>query len=238
MTGTRRVVLLGTVVLLGVAVVTGLRSFRDSGALPAEDVAPIEALVDTTSALSWREQVEALSDRYRNVEDVEALGYVSADDDKFTEWHHYFRWPVIDDDRILDPEEPEALLYKVTEDGGRELVAIVFMLPLRYNYANTSDIGGGTGVWHLHPTLCFAGDPFSDPQLGRVDLTCPQGANAPQSLMVHAWVVPNACGPFAPALLERTEDELHGLEIGVDEDGNAPGCAPELARLAWPELGS
>lgn len=207
---------------------------RDRSKLPASDMVELERLTDVDAALEWRNETERLAAVFADPEAAKQQGYVSMETLAVSPWEHLINWSTLDDDTVLDPNEPEALLYKV-EDGTWTLQAVMYLLPLRYNYANTPAIAGGNGLWHVHRTVCLKGDPLEDPSLGVVDPLCAKGPNAPQSLMIHVWVQPNPCGPFAP-LLTDTADIVNKALGGVDENGNVQQCDTSLTERVWPEL--
>lgn len=239
MTCMRRLFLI-LVPLVAVGVVAGSLLFRNSGALSDQDLAPVQALVDIDDALAWRADVETASVKFEDYRSALQEGFVPLEPANLTKWEHLVHWSAVADDVIFDPARPEALLYQV-ENGRWTLMAEVFMLPVRYNYANTPAIAEGKSVWHTHPTACLEGDPFEDPKLGALDLLCQSGVMFPNVMMTHAWVQPNSCGPFAtaidPAVLaeeQGTADFVTRGVSGVDENGDIPGCEPELAERVWP----
>lgn len=231
------------VAVASVASIAASVVLRDSGRLSQEDLRVIAALEDTDSALRWRAAVEKAVPSDLRIEGLKDQGYVSLRDDELTDWVHYINWGYIDDGRRLDPENPESYLFKILPDGQLELRAVVFMLPDRYTYANTPEIADGAGVWHTHPTTCLAGNPFERPEDGRIDASCASGVKLPGRLMIHAWVKPNLCGPFAPALVEPDpelppwvpHDFIREGLAGADKNGEIPGCEENLARLVWPD---
>ena len=233
----RRALIWGAVVA-SVGMIAASVVLRDAGTLTDEELAPVQNLLGVDDALRWRGAVEAALPEDFSIEGLERDGYISFREDVVLPWVHYGNWTYIEDDRILDPSQPEAYLFRILPDGERELVAMVFMLPRRYTYANTPDIADGSGMWHLHPNLCLAGDPFEDPELGWLDQDCPEGANFPRNLMVHAWIAPNACGPFAAEFLPTRTDTENGIGTSfdaADRNGLSPGCDQELAERVWPE---
>lgn len=216
---------------------------RDAGNLSKEDLGIVTALDDVEAALRWRAEVEKAVPADLGVGRLEDRGYTSFMEDELTNWVHYINWGYVDDERSLDPAQPESYLFKVLPDDTLELRAVVFMLPARYTYANTPDIADGGGVWHTHPMTCLAGDPFAKPEDGRIDGSCAVGAKFPDRLMIHAWVKPNLCGPFAPAIVEPDpdlppwvpQDFIREHLAGADKNGEIPGCEEDLARSVWPE---
>jgi len=237
-----RKLVIGFVAFAAVSSIAASVLFRQAGRLSQDDLQVVTTLDDTDSALRWRDEVENAVPSTLRIEDLEARGYTSFQEDELTNWVHYINWGYIDDERNLDPEQPESYLFKVLSDGVLELRAVVFMLPSRYTFANTPDIAGGAGVWHTHPVTCLVGDPFANPADGRIDGSCAVGAKFPERLMIHAWVKPNLCGPFAPALVEPDpnlppwvpQDFIREHLAGADKNGAIPGCEEDLARAVWP----
>lgn len=242
MTARLRRFVVGSAAVASVASIVASVVLRDPGELPAEDLRVVEELADVESALLWRAAVEEAVPQDLRIERLEEQGYTSFREDELTNWVHYINWGFVDDTRNLDPEQPESYLFKVLQDGELELRAVVFMMPERYTYTNTPEIAQGAGVWHTHPMTCLAGDPFVDPEKGRIDGSCAVGAKFPDRLMIHAWVKPNLCGPFAPAIVEPDPDLppwvpqefIREHLAGVDKNGEIPGCEESLARRTWP----
>ena len=113
---------------------------------------------------------------------------------------HYVNWDWIDDDVWLDPDAPESLVYQPQPDGSKKLVSAMYMLPDHVALEDVPDSGGALMQWHIHDDLCFTADPVA-PQLE--DQTGPDGACRPPLVkvgdwaMIHVWIVPHECGPFA-----------------------------------------
>ena len=87
------------------------------------------------------------------------------------------------------------------------------------------NVGGKLTQWHIHNNLCFTPDPVA-PTVGgltNADGTCtPPLVKGTEAPMLHVWIVPHECGPFA-ALdgiaggqikpgEERWCDHVHGAE--------------------------
>lgn len=225
-----------------VASILGSVLLRGAARLSDEDAKIVTDLTSVEAALAWRLAVEQAVPVDISIEGLVAEGYTSLKEDEFTNWVHYVNWDYIDDERVLDPAQPESYLFKVQSDGSRKLMALVYSMPERYTYANTPDIAEGAGVWHTHPTTCLGGDPFEDPSLAWIDGACANGPNFPNRLMIHAWVEPNLCGPFAaviieadPSLPEVSQKYIRERLAGFDKEGKVPGCEEELAKQTWPE---
>ena len=129
---------------------------------------------------------------------AEALGYHTIGDG-VTGDEHLINWAYLDDGRILDPDYPEALVYN-TRKGGRELEAAMFMLPPGATLDTVPDVGGALTQWHIHDNLCFTNDPVAPRVVGLTDgngnCRAPSVKLEPVP-MIHVWITPNPCGPFA-----------------------------------------
>jgi hypothetical protein len=136
--------------------------------------------------------------RWNDVTRAESDGFVSMHDG-FTGSEHFVHWDWIQDDVVLDPSLPESLVYRVEPGGGRVLEAAMFVMPSRYDLSNTPDVGGRLTQFHVHDKLCFDDEPV--PKFFRVvraDGTCINGlVKRLMSPMLHVWIRPNPCGPFA-----------------------------------------
>ena len=126
-------------------------------------------------------------------------------------------WDWIDDNDIFDPTHPESLLYKVEPNGERILEAAMFILPKRYTLENKPDVGGKLVQFHIHTKLCFTNTPapkFARPT--RLDGSCtPPLVKLLTNAMIHVWIRPNPCGPFA---------ELGGFAAGAVREGEKHAC--------------
>jgi len=148
---------------------------------------------------------------------AEAAGFRSIGD-AGTGHEHLINWAWIDDDVFLDPDHPESLVYRPGPDGTRELVSAMYMLPPDVGLDEVPDIGGALMQWHVHEDLCFTRDPEA-PKVAAVirpGATCPAGTVPFQrSPMIHVWIVPHACGPFAA---------LDGVGAGQVAPGETTRC--------------
>ena len=120
----------------------------------------------------------------------------------------------MNDTDILDPNKPESLVFDTTVQP-KKLVAAMFMLNPGDSLDTVPDVGGALTQWHIHNNLCFTTD-------GHVGgLTDGEGkchqplVNGPQTPMMHVWIVPNACGPFAA---------LEGIGAGQVKPGESRAC--------------
>jgi hypothetical protein len=155
--------------------------------------------------------------QWADVEVAEAAGFRSIGD-AATGHEHYIQWDWIDDDVMLDPDRPESLVFTRGPDGTKQLVAAMFMLPRSYGLEDVPDWGGDLMQWHVHGDLCFTNDPDAPKVAGTKPLGAPCReplVDATPSPMIHVWITPNPCGPFAA---------LEGIAGGQVPDGEAVLC--------------
>ncbi len=115
---------------------------------------------------------------------------------------HYINWSYINDDHELDPNYPESLVYQVGAGGKRTLVSAMYMVGDEYELATVPDVGGALTQWHIHNNLCFDQDPYVTGSTRVVGVTsengpCSFGIKLNPNPMLHVWLVPQKCGPFA-----------------------------------------
>ncbi|MCU1350814.1 MAG: rane protein of unknown function [Acidimicrobiales bacterium] len=147
---------------------------------------------------------------------AEASGFHSIHDG-ITGFEHFINWSYIKDDKVLDPDHPESLVYAV--DGGkRTLVSAMFMLKPGSNLNTVPNIGGKLTQWHIHDNLCFTNDKVAPHVAGLTDgsgsCRVPLVKLDPVP-MIHVWIVPQACGPFAA---------LEGIGAGQVKPGEQQHC--------------
>lgn len=159
--------------------------------------------------------------RFEHPADAVAAGYRSIGD-SLTGDEHFIKWSDVDDGHILDPTRPESLVYE-NRDGTQQVAAAMYMLPFGSRFTDTPDVGGALTQWHVHQDLCLTDDPNQKTLAGFVSVNgqCAPGSSKAGGMpMLHVWVVPNACGPFAalegvgagqvPAGQTRLCDTAHG----------------------------
>lgn len=143
---------------------------------------------------------------------AERMGFVSIGDG-FLGHEHYLNRVNMNDDKLLDPDYPESLVYD-TSVTPKKLVAAMFMMNPGDTLADVPELGGKLTQWHVHDNLCFAG-----PRV--VGLTDAEGKCAPglakgaETPMIHVWIEPHPCGPFAA---------LEGVAGGTIEEGEERLC--------------
>jgi hypothetical protein len=148
---------------------------------------------------------------------AEAAGFRSIGDGG-TGHEHYINWDWIDDDVWLDPNFPESLVYEPQPDGSKQLVSAMYMLPSDTLLDDVPDWGGRLMQWHIHDDLCFTDDPVA-PRVGGVTAvggTCsPPLVKLAPAPMIHVWIRPHECGPFAA---------LDGIGAGQVTPGDEHFC--------------
>lgn len=138
--------------------------------------------------------------------------------DSITGFEHFINWSLINDDVTLNPDEPESLVYRVQPDGSRTLVSAMYLLPSTVPLDGVPDVGGRLTQWHVHDDLCFTKDPVAPRVAGitRADGTCRASLQKfPPAPMIHVWIIPHECGPFAA---------LEGIGAGQIAPGEARWC--------------
>jgi hypothetical protein len=160
--------------------------------------------------------------KFADVKVAESLGWQSIGDG-LTGHEHYINWDLINDDDVLNPDMPESLVYEINrETGDKTLVSAMFMYPESYTLDTVPSVGGELIQWHIHNNLCFTSDPeVSDEAplvrgITNADGTC----DAPlfklgESPMIHVWITPHPCGPFAA---------LEGAGAGQVKPGEEHAC--------------
>jgi len=162
-----------------------------------------------------RETIVALH-KYATPAEAFAAGYRSIGDGA-TGYEHYVNWSYVDDGHILDPARPESLVYEY-RDGTQQISAAMYMLPFGSRFTDAPDVGGALTQWHVHADLCLTGDSTQKVLAGFTTVTgsCPAGSTkAGDTPMLHVWVVPNVCGPFAA---------LEGIGAGQVPPGQTRLC--------------
>jgi hypothetical protein len=138
------------------------------------------------------ERTEAALPAFGNPDELAAMGFVNFGVTAPGGWDHWTNQAWIDDEHVLDPEHPESLVFRYTDNGGYELEAAMFFLPSQYDLTNIPDEFAWLPGWHTHPELCvwpdgtFAG-------LANGDGTCSSGAPSDMPPMMHVWITHNAC---------------------------------------------
>ncbi len=115
----------------------------------------------------------AVVQRFANVQTAVAAGY-RPNQSSTGDLGHYINDVYRNNDDILDPNQPEALVYARTDHHGIKLIGVMYMMPKPG--MEGPQIGGCLTVWHHH----YGDDPgpTGDPE------------------MLHVWTVDMPGGPF------------------------------------------
>jgi len=142
----------------------------------------------------------------------ESMGFVSIGDG-FLGYEHYLNATNMNDDKLLDPDYPESLVFD-TSVTPKKLVAAMFMMNKGDTLADVPDLGGKLTQWHVHDNLCFAGPRVAG--LTNAEGDCAQGlTKGAATPMIHVWIESHPCGPFAA---------LEGVAGGTIAEGEQRLC--------------
>lgn len=149
---------------------------------------------------------------------AEAAGYHSIGD-ALTGHEHFIKWELINDDVFLDPDQPESLVYEIDRaTGEKTLVSAMFMLNEGTSLDDVPELGGPLTQWHIHDDLCFTDDPVAPRVAGITEVggECPPpSTKLGTAPMIHVWITPHPCGPFAA---------LEGVGAGQVKPGEEHLC--------------
>ena len=110
-------------------------------------------------------------------------------------------------------------MYEPQPDGSRKLVSAMYMLPSTVALDEVPDIGGALTQWHIHDNLCFtrirAAPRVAGITIVRRRLPAPAWTKFEPAPMIHVWITPHPCGPFAA---------LEGVGAGRSQPGEERLC--------------
>ncbi len=154
--------------------------------------------------------------KYAKVSDAEKNGYVSIGDGA-TGFEHFIKYSLLNDGRVLDTAAPESLVYEVKGDV-KTLVSAMFIANPGTPLTDTTlvNYAGGLMQWHVHSNLCWVTINGVPKVVGVTNAAgvCLLGALQPAGApMVHVWISPHACGPFA-----ALEGNAAGVAAASDEE--------------------
>ena len=161
----------------------------------------------------WSDYQTAINDGFQSIHD------------ELTGEEHVIHWDWINDDVMLDPNKPESLVYQVDRaTGTKTLEAAMFLMPQQYTLDNQPSIASPLVQFHQHDNLCFTAPPA--PRVAGLT-NFEGGCNPPlvkfnPNIMVHVWIRPNVCGPFAA---------LTGVGAGQIASSEQRSCVHDDTRL-------
>jgi hypothetical protein len=164
-------------------------------------------------------QTRTILPKFATPEIAEEYGFTSIQDSS-TGVEHYINWSWINDEHELNPNYPESLVFAVGPGGSRTLVSAMYMVGDEYTLETVPDVGGPLTQWHIHNNLCFNQDPKISGSTRVVGVTsedgpCSFGIKIQPNPMLHVWLTPQACGPFAA---------LEGVGAGQIKPGEERLC--------------
>ncbi len=192
---------------------------HESGAQPYDPTLPID--LSGTPGVTPQQQAAAENlvaitllrlPQFSDADQVEAMGFRSIGDGLLG-FEHYLNVDNMADDRILDPDFPESLVYDTTVNPKR-LVSAMFMMNPGDTLDDVPELGGKLTQWHIHDNLCFTDGRVS----GLIDPgePCPPGSTLGAAVpMIHVWIEPHRCGPFSA---------LDGVAEGSVRKGEVTQC--------------
>jgi len=134
--------------------------------------------------------------------------------------YHYRNEEYIRDDRILDPDRPEFLMYYPKPDGTRGLAGLMFIT--RDLHDHGPQFAGRLSIWHRHvwarPQCVEKG--VVALELAEPDGSCVRGEprhDSPE--MLHTWLIDHPKGPFATSMILPPRTFVAGLEQRMRERG-------------------
>jgi hypothetical protein len=170
-----------------------------------------QELIDETLRVlpKWSTTEAAVADGYSSIGDAG------------TGSEHFIKRELIQDDVMLDPTQPESLVYTV-KGSTKTLAGAMFIASARPTDDPTlTDWAGPLMTWHNHGNLCWDLVNGVATVVGITDGSgkCAKGVNTGgENPMVHVWIQPHQCGPFAA---------LEGVGAGqaaVDESQRVDLC--------------
>jgi hypothetical protein len=136
--------------------------------------------------------------RFPNVAAVEAAGYRSIGDGGSNGYEHFVHWGYLTDGYEMHPGRIESVVAKKNGDGTKTVVSAMYILNLGKTMAQVPDIAGELTTWHDHKNLCWEVTPvLRIVGVTGADGKCARGVNIHTPPMLHVWMVPHPCGPFA-----------------------------------------
>jgi hypothetical protein len=185
---------------------------------PATPTGPIISLDDPRLTAAQRTAAQQLIDvtaaamaRFPTVQAVRDAGYFSIGDAS-TGYEHFVNFGYLADgpENELNPDRIESIVARVNPDGSRTIASAMYILSIGDTLADAPDIAGELTTWHDHQNLCW--------ELPRVvgiavNGVCARGTLIPTPPMLHVWMIPHPCGPFAG--IETNDDTTsHGDSCG------------------------
>jgi hypothetical protein len=149
------------------------------------------------AAVALIERTEAAMAAFPDEEAVQDAGYASIGDGA-SGFEHYLKLGYLSDGAELDEDKIESIVLRVWPDGSKTVESAMYILSINDTMADVPDIAGELTTWHKHDDLCFSIQGSELRVVGlAVDGACASGNLFVTPPMLHVWITPQACGPFA-----------------------------------------
>lgn len=159
-------------------------SLDDPRVTPEQRVIATDLISTTTAGMA----------SFTTEEDVISAGYTSIGDGGADGYEHFVNWSYLTDDEELNPDFIESIVMKKSPGAPKTVVSAMYILKLGKTMADVPALAGPLTTWHDHQNLCFEGTRLVGLATGGV---CTRGVLLPTPPMLHVWMVPHPCGPFA-----------------------------------------
>jgi hypothetical protein len=134
--------------------------------------------------------------------------------------YHYRNREYVLDDRILDPDRPEFLMYYPKPDGTHGLAGFMFIT--RNLEERGPQFAGRLTIWHYHvwaKAQCVERDVIAL-DFAQRDGSCYRGEPRHRSPeMLHTWLIDHPRGAFATSMILGPQVFISGLEKRMRERG-------------------
>lgn len=182
-----------------VTVLVWPRPFDPAKVLDISSVAGVSREQEARAAALIQSTMKDLP-KYANVATALAEQYNSIGD-ALTGFEHFVKSSLVNDGRVLDSTAPESLVYAVS-GSTRTLVAAMYMAAegTPINDETLVNYAGRLMQWHVHNNLCWRTINNVPKVVGVSNAAgvCLFGVlQLNGSPMVHVWIAPHICGPFA-----------------------------------------
>jgi hypothetical protein len=175
-----------------------ITSLDDPGLTPQQRSRARDLLDRTTRAMA----------RFPDEASVVAAGYESIGDSS-SGVEHFVNHTYDRDGREIDPDRIEAIVLDTKPGQPKRVAAAMYILEEPKRMGDEPEIAGSLTTWHLHEDLCW--DPAGKHVVGvfRLNRCIPGGELKVTPPMLHVWLEPQPCGPFAEAeLVENPVDRV------------------------------
>jgi hypothetical protein len=167
------------------------------------------------SASEFYARVKTATAKWEDINQAMADGYAQITPDLPGIAAHFINGRHNSDGQIMNPEEPEILLYSKRMDGTWRLVGAMFSSEVASE--TPPSLFGPLDVWHRHENLCFTAGAQVSVKASAAE--CVNGVfikTTPWNL--HVWTAPGAEGVFAHDFAPITPGEFPGATRPAAQD--------------------